>query len=367
MASRVSALFTAAARGNLTAVRLVLEHGDAGGARDVDAKTADARGDTALHVAAAHLRWPVVSWLAANGADPDARNIAGHTALDVIPSAEGKDVYVAILARAPSPRANRVASRIPAFSERFRGDDERAAFDGDVFEREARETGIATAGPRATDTPRARAVGVAAGRVEPRDGDRWDDDERAATRRETPRRALAPNPTAPATTLRETLRSDLAAVRDAIGSSRRAEERSERAVATTERARAAETPKTTRRALRRLDRGGEDVAPTDDEDVSEDDERASTPRDRRDDDENDEDDGRVALVPKRLLRRAAAQVRRMTADLKAARVRERRAAGRLESAEAEAERWRRRAADAEEVIRELRLNAVDANETRNVG
>ena len=116
MTSRVSALFTAAARGNLSAVRLVLEHGDAGGAPDklVDARTADARGDTALHVAAAHLRWPVVSWLAANGADPDARNVAGHTALDVIPTSEGKDVYVAILARAPSPRANRVARRIAA-------------------------------------------------------------------------------------------------------------------------------------------------------------------------------------------------------------------------------------------------------------
>ena len=90
MSSRVSALFTAAARGNLTAVRLVLEHGDAGGAPAVDARTADARGDTALHVAAAHMKWPVVSWLAANGADPDARNVAGHTALDVIPTAEGE-------------------------------------------------------------------------------------------------------------------------------------------------------------------------------------------------------------------------------------------------------------------------------------
>jgi hypothetical protein len=126
MSSRVSALFTAAARGNLTAVRLVLEHGDAGGAPAVDARTADARGDTALHVAAAHMKWPVVSWLAANGADPDARNVAGHTALDVIPTAEGKDVYVAILARAPSPRANRVARRIAASPERFRGDDENA-------------------------------------------------------------------------------------------------------------------------------------------------------------------------------------------------------------------------------------------------
>ena len=156
MASRVSALFTAAARGNLTAVRLVLEHGDAGGAPEVDAKTADARGDTALHVAAAHLRWPVVSWLAANGADPDACNVAGHTALDSIPTAEGKEVYVAILARAPSPRANRAARRIAASPERFRGEDENAAFDATVFAREASpQTGTATAKRFATDPTQA--------------------------------------------------------------------------------------------------------------------------------------------------------------------------------------------------------------------
>jgi hypothetical protein len=151
MSSRVSALFTAAARGNLTAVRLVLEHGDAGGAPAVDARTADARGDTVLHVAAAHMKWPVVSWLAANGADPDARNVAGHTALDVIPTAEGKDVYVAILARAPSPRANRVARRIAASPERFRGDDENAALDANVPAREALETAPSTPSKRAMD------------------------------------------------------------------------------------------------------------------------------------------------------------------------------------------------------------------------
>ena len=117
--SRLSALHTAAARGNLAAMRLVLEHGSIRDAEDgIDARSTDTNGDTVLHVAAAHSRWPVVSWLVANGGgDPDIRNVAGHTALESVPTAEGKDVYVAILGRAVSPRAKRTARRIAASPE----------------------------------------------------------------------------------------------------------------------------------------------------------------------------------------------------------------------------------------------------------
>jgi hypothetical protein len=231
MSSRVSALFTAAARGNLTAVRLVLEHGDAGGAPAVDARTADARGDTALHVAAAHMKWPVVSWLAANGADPDARNVAGHTALDVIPTAEGKDVYVAILARAPSPRANRVARRIAASPERFRGDDENAkGVDANVPKREALETFLpSTPSKRAMDfspfelghtgDPRTNELTLDRSRDDRGDATSSANEARSSPRggrRREGRDGPKDEPEKETFSLEETLRSDIAAVRDEI-------------------------------------------------------------------------------------------------------------------------------------------------------
>ena len=286
MTSRVSALFTAAARGNLSAVRLVLEHGDAGGAPDklVDARTADARGDTALHVAAAHLRWPVVSWLAANGADPDARNVAGHTALDVIPTSEGKDVYVAILARAPSPRANRVARRIAASPTRFRGDDENLSgiFDANVVRREAGETGTATAKPAFVKPASETGERARTGRVEPfRNDAHASRDERGISGRT---RHLGTNEPAPVSTLEETLRADIATARDEIramspnvsesrpdtvrtrtrtNDETRSARTPTRDGATTGATTPAETPATTRRVLRRLDRGGDALSEDD--------------------------------------------------------------------------------------------------------
>ena len=359
MSSRVSALFTAAARGNLTAVRLVLEHGDAGGAPAVDARTADARGDTALHVAAAHMKWPVVSWLAANGADPDARNVAGHTALDAIPTAEGKDVYVAILARAPSPRANRVARRIAASPERFsfRGDDENAALDANVPAREA------TAKLSVMDEP--FTAGPTAGRTnEPKPtGDRSRDDRgdtesansaSPASPRDAESRVYRPKDETSSGTfsLQETLRSDIAAVRDEIRALRAPLTRSspddeEDGVAREAPTRSSvsknafETPATTRRLIRRLDvhAGAKSDARAD----SDDDDDAIDEQREGQDDEGDV----LAVVPKSLLRRAAEEVRRATSDLRSARSLERDVAERLASAETESDRWRKRAAMAE--------------------
>ena len=57
---QLSALFAAASR-TLSSVRLVLEHGEEG----VTEASADASGDTVLHVAARHERWDVCSWLSA--------------------------------------------------------------------------------------------------------------------------------------------------------------------------------------------------------------------------------------------------------------------------------------------------------------
>ena len=107
----LSALFAAAARGNLPSVRLVLEH--AGEDSGVSARAADARGDTPLHVAARHEHWPVVSWLVGpGGANPEATNAGGQNPMDVVPTPEGRDIFAAILAGAP--RSRRAAVRVVA-------------------------------------------------------------------------------------------------------------------------------------------------------------------------------------------------------------------------------------------------------------
>ena len=107
----LSALFAAAARGNLPSVRLVLEH--AGEDSGVSARATDARGDTPLHVAARHEHWPVVSWLVGpGGANPEAANAGGQNPMDVVPTPEGRDVFAAILAGAP--RSRRAAVRVVA-------------------------------------------------------------------------------------------------------------------------------------------------------------------------------------------------------------------------------------------------------------
>ena len=382
MSSRVSALFTAAARGNLTAVRLVLEHGDAGGAPAVDARTADARGDTALHVAAAHMKWPVVSWLAANGADPDARNVAGHTALDVIPTAEGKDVYVAILARAPSPRANRVARRIAASPERFRGDDENAkSVDANVPAREAFETAPSTPSKRAMDVspfelghtgdPRTNELTLDRSRDDRGDASSSANSARSSPRvahRQAPRDGPKDETEKETFSLEETLRSDIAAVRDEIRAlsvpERSSLDEEEDGVARVKDTRSSvsgfETPATTRRVLRRLDVHMEASRDARADSNDDDDESRSPSSNDRGREERTDDEGDVrVVVPKSLLRRAAEEVRRATCDLRSARLNERDVAERLKSAEFDLERWRKRAAMAETNVTMLEEEAAN--------
>ena len=97
---QLSALFAAASRGTLSSVRLVLEHGEEG----VTEASADASGDTVLHVAARHERWDVCSWLISRGADAEARNDSGRRPDECVPTEHGREVFGAILAGAPSGR-----------------------------------------------------------------------------------------------------------------------------------------------------------------------------------------------------------------------------------------------------------------------
>ncbi|ACO69280.1 predicted protein [Micromonas commoda] len=96
--SRTSALFAAAARGNLSSLRIVLEHG-VGEGLNVDSP--NSRGDTPLHEACRNRQWPIAAWLLAHGANPDLVNAFGQDASDVCPDAAAKDIYASILASNP--------------------------------------------------------------------------------------------------------------------------------------------------------------------------------------------------------------------------------------------------------------------------
>ena len=96
--SRTSALFAAAARGNLSSLRIVLEHG-VGEGLNVDSP--NSRGDTPLHEACRNRQWPIAAWLLAHGANPELVNSFGQDASDVCPDAAAKDIYASILASNP--------------------------------------------------------------------------------------------------------------------------------------------------------------------------------------------------------------------------------------------------------------------------
>ena len=96
--SRTSALFAAAARGNLSSLRIVLEHGIGEG---INVDSTDSHGDTPLHEACRNRQWPTAAWLLAQGANPDMVNALGQDASNVCPDAAGKDIYAAILAGNP--------------------------------------------------------------------------------------------------------------------------------------------------------------------------------------------------------------------------------------------------------------------------
>ena len=321
--SRVSALFTACARGNLTAVRLVLEHGDGGdGNPAIDTRTQDQRGDTALHVAASHQKWPVVSWLTANGSDPDVRNVAGHTALDVCPSSEARDVYIAILARAPSPRANRTARRIAASPP--------SKFLSPVEPNAENQAPVPIASPVTEKQP------------EP----------------VSPRQPIPDPPT-----MAETLRFDLEMARremrelenDAAGPD------SPRAMSPVGRSSPAhhqvpETPNTTRKVLKSLDRKANGFDRFDTESHQ----NESISFGNRSDDsfsEIHDDEDVAAFVPKSLLRRAAFEVRRVTNDLKQSRLVEMKTREELDAAK----QGEHRALAAELIIRETTQEKVSTS------
>ena len=101
--SRTSALFAAAARGNLSSLRIVLEHG-VGEGLHVDSP--NSQGDTPLHEACRNRQWPIAAWLLAHGADPDLVNAFGQDASDVCPDAAAKDIYASILASNPIDASN---------------------------------------------------------------------------------------------------------------------------------------------------------------------------------------------------------------------------------------------------------------------
>ena len=158
--------------------------------------------------------------------------------------------------------------------------------------------------------------------------------------------------------LEETLRSDIAAVRDEIRAlsvhERSSLDEEEDGVARVKDTQSSvsgfETPATTRRVLRRLDvhAGAKSDARADSNDDDDDESRSPSSNDSGREGQGQDDEGDVrVVVPKSLLRRAAEEVRRATCDLRSALLNERDVAERLKSAEFDLERWRKRAAMAE--------------------
>jgi hypothetical protein len=235
-------------------------------------------------------------------------------------------VYVAILARAPSPRANRVARRIAASPERFRGDDENAALDANVPAREAFETFLpSTPSKRAMDFSPFE-LGHTAGRTNEPSLDRSRDDRGDASssansarssprvaHRQAPRDGPKDETEKETFSLEETLRSDIAAVRDEIRAlsvpERSSLDEEEDGVARVKDTRSSvsgfETPATTRRVLRRLDVHMEASRDARADSNDDDDESRSPSSNDRGREERTDDEGDVrVVVPKSLLRRA---------------------------------------------------------------
>ena len=157
--SRTSALFAAAARGNLSSLRIVLEHG-VGEGLHVD--TPNSQGDTPLHEACRNRQWPIAAWLLAHGANPDLVNAFGQDASDVCPDASAKDVYASILASNPIDASNVASLESTLESARAR----RAIDELEEFEREllggGRAANAVPAGRGAATTWRPTAAADAA-------------------------------------------------------------------------------------------------------------------------------------------------------------------------------------------------------------
>ena len=148
--SRTSALFAAAARGNLSSLRIVLEHGIGEG---INVDSTDSHGDTPLHEACRNRQWPTAAWLLAQGANPDMVNALGQDASDVCPDAAGKDIYAAILAGNPLHAHQGAALGTTINSARAKATEELKAFERDLLAKHAEYESRSPAGrPASTDT-----------------------------------------------------------------------------------------------------------------------------------------------------------------------------------------------------------------------
>ena len=148
--SRTSALFAAAARGNLSSLRIVLEHGIGEG---INVDSTDSHGDTPLHEACRNRQWPTAAWLLAQGANPDMVNALGQDASNVCPDAAGKDIYAAILAGNPLHAHQGAALGTTINSARAKATEELKAFERDLLAKHAEYESRSPAGrPASTDT-----------------------------------------------------------------------------------------------------------------------------------------------------------------------------------------------------------------------
>ena len=148
--SRTSALFAAAARGNLSSLRIVLEHGIGEG---INVDSTDSHGDTPLHEACRNRQWPTAAWLLTQGANPDMVNALGQDARDVCPDAAGKDIYAAILAGNPLHAHQGAALGTTINSARAKATEELKAFERDLLAKHAEYESRSPAGrPASTDT-----------------------------------------------------------------------------------------------------------------------------------------------------------------------------------------------------------------------
>ena len=148
--SRTSALFAAAARGNLSSLRIVLEHGIGEG---INVDSTDSHGDTPLHEACRNRQWPTAAWLLAQGANPDMVNALGQDASDVCPDAAGRDIYAAILAGNPLTAHQGAALGTTINSARAKATEELKAFERDLLAKHAEYESRSPAGrPASTDT-----------------------------------------------------------------------------------------------------------------------------------------------------------------------------------------------------------------------
>ena len=148
--SRTSALFAAAARGNLSSLRIVLEHGIGEG---INVDSTDSHGDTPLHEACRNRQWPTAAWLLTQGANPDMVNALGQDASDVCPDAAGRDIYAAILAGNPLHAHQGAALGTTINSARAKATEELKAFERDLLAKHAEYESRSPAGrPASTDT-----------------------------------------------------------------------------------------------------------------------------------------------------------------------------------------------------------------------